>query len=315
MDFIDYYSELGVKKDATQEEIQKAYRKLARKYHPDVNKEPGAETKFKKIAEAYEALKDPEKRKKYDRYGAAWKNAEQNGRPPPGYEDIFNQARRQRAGQSQGFRPGQAGFSDFFEAIFGRGNPFGAGVGFDSEAVSASGHDVEAVLHLSLEEAASGGERDITLQDPSGGKPKSFKVGIPRGVKDGQRIRLKGQGGKAAGGGQAGDLFLVVKIDPNPRFRLEGSDLYTWLPIAPWTAALGGEAKLKTLDGQVTVKVPAGSSSGTKIRLRGKGFPTGKEGHGDLYAEVKIMVPKTLSEKERALFEKLQEASEFSPDQ
>lgn len=321
MDFIDYYAELGVPKDSTQEEIQKAYRKLARKYHPDVNKEPGAETKFKKVAEAYEALKDPEKRKKYDRYGAAWRTAEQSGRPPPGYEDLFNSARRARRPSSaggagfEGFRGGPSGFSDFFEAIFGRGgSPFAGG--FDgAQNISMGGQDIEAELHLSLEEAAKGGERELSLGDPAGGKTRSFKVHIPHGVKSGQKIRLKGQGGKGAGAAAAGDLFLVVKIDPHPSFRLEGEDLYTTLPVPPWTAALGGEAKLKTLGGAVTVNVPPGSSSGTKIRLRGKGFPHGKHGHGDLYAEVKIMVPKTLSEKEKALFEQLRDASQFSPDQ
>jgi curved DNA-binding protein len=315
MDFIDYYAELGVPKSAPQEEVQKAYRRLARKYHPDVNKDPSAENKFKQITEAYEVLKDPEKRKKYDQYGAAWKNAQNGQRPPPGYEDLFNATRRRGKQSSQGFEfhNGPTGFSDFFEAIFGRGSPFGAGVGFDQQNVSAQGGDVEAVLHLSLEEALSGGERDLTLSDPTTGKSRTYKVAIPRGVRSGQKIRLKGQGQKGIGGGAAGDLFLKVEINPHPVFRLDGSDLYTSLPVAPWTAALGGEATLKTLTGTVTVKVPAGSSSGTKIRLKGKGFASGKDEFGDLYAEVKIMVPKELSEKERVLFEKLRDISGFSP--
>jgi curved DNA-binding protein len=170
---------------------------------------------------------------------------------------------------------------------------------------------VEATLELSLEEAARGGGREISLSD-AGGKTRSFEVRIPKGVKPGQKIRLKGQGAPARRGGPAGDLLLVIAHRPDPRFRLEGNDLYTELPVSPWIAALGGQAKLRTLDGQVTVSVPAGSSTGRKIRLRGKGFPT-TDGAGDLYAEVKIVIPKKLSQKEKDLFTALAEASEFDP--
>ncbi|MFO0723329.1 MAG: J domain-containing protein [Myxococcota bacterium] len=325
MDFIDYYKELGVKRDAPPEEIQKAYRKIARKYHPDVNKEAGAEDKFKRAAEAYEVLKDPDKRKKYDVLGSAYKNGGAGPGPtgqrqtaPPGYEDLFNMLNNQRrpgggARRGPGGQQQATGFSDFFEAIFGRAqNPFGGGAGGGAPELDVDGVDVEAVLALGLEEAAAGGDREISLADPDTGRPRSLKVHIPKGVHGGQKIRLRGQGRRGSGEGARGDLMLIVEIKPHPRFRLEGEDLYTTLSVSPWTAALGGDATLKTLTGQVSVKVPAGSSSGRKIRLRGKGFPHGTA-HGDLYAEVKIVVPETLSDKERALFESLAQTSKFVP--
>lgn len=330
MDFIDYYKELGVKRDAAPEEIQRAYRKIARKYHPDVNKEAGAEDKFKRAAEAYEVLKDADKRKKYDVLGSAYKNGGASGpppggqRPPQGYEDIFNFMNQQRArGQGRGARPGPSaggpqgsGFSDFFEAIFGRGGSSPGGNPFQSgdfgEDLPTDGADVEAILALTLEEAAAGGDREISLGDPDTGKPKNVKVHIPKGVHSGQKIRLRGLGRRGLRGGARGDLLMVLEIKPHPRFRLEGDDIHTSLAVAPWTAALGGEATLKTLGGQVSVKVPAGSSTGRTIRLRGKGFPKG-DAHGDLYAEVKIVLPKTLSDKERMLFESLAQASTFTP--
>ncbi|MCC7383870.1 MAG: J domain-containing protein [Deltaproteobacteria bacterium] len=334
MEFIDYYAELGVPRTASQEEISKAFKKAARKYHPDVNKEPGAEAKFKRIAEANEVLKDPEKRKKYDQYGSAWKNM-QNGAPPrpgsrgarggPDFEELLRNMRAQqqqqrRRGAPDGFAGGGggfggSGFSDFFEAIFGqKASPFSGGYGVDEEPI-VRGQSVEATLRLSLEEAATGGAREITLSDPASGRGKSYQVKIPEGVKSGQKIRLKGQGSPGLGGAEAGDLLLAIQLEPHPRFRLEGSDLYTSLPVSPWVAALGGEAKLRTLGGQVTISVPAGSSTGRRIRLRGKGFPTGKGEAGDLYAEVKIEVPKKLSAEEKELFEGLAKASSFDPSE
>ena len=317
MEFKDYYATLGVGKNATQEELQRAYRKLARKYHPDVNKEPGAEEKFKEIGEAYEVLKDPEKRTKYDRYGAAWKAAQQSGgTPPPGYEDVWVDFGR----STEGF--GFSGFSDFFEQLFGTERGRGtrtrdgdAGPSGRPWEWGARGEDQEARLTLSLEEAAQGGQREISLTDPMTRQAKTFVVKIPKGIRAGQRIRLSGQGGKGASGAPAGDLYLHVEFLPHPTFRLEDRDLYTVLVVTPWEAALGAEVTLPTLGGAVHVKIPPGSSSGRKIRLKGKGFPDSKGGDGDLYAEIRIVVPERLSAQERKLFEELARVSSFQARQ
>lgn len=326
MDFIDYYAELGVPRTATREEIQKAYRKLARTYHPDVNKAAGAEDKFKRVAEAYEVLKDEEKRKKYDRFGSAWK-AKQEGRPPPkgaegfegfDFEDVVFGGRggfgggervRRSSENFEDFMRGGSGFSSFFDALFGRGDVFEGARGFRGGA--AGGRDQEARLSLSIEEAALGGPRKIQITDPDSGATRSLEVNLPAGVKQDQRIRLKGLGQKGAGG-KSGDLYLVIDVKSQPNLRLEGDDLYTQLAVTPWLAALGGEVNLKTLGGTVAVQVPAGSSSGQKIRLKGKGFPAA-DGAGDLYAEIQIKVPKSLSPEEKELFEKLASVSRFKP--
>jgi curved DNA-binding protein len=316
MEFKDYYAILGVEKSATQEEIQRAYRKLARKYHPDVNKSPGAEEKFKELGEAYEVLKDPEKRGKYDRYGTAWKAAQQGGgAPPPGYEDVWFDL--------GGTPEGGGGFSDFsafFEQLFGAGRRRGAGHRESDPRTSgwqwewaARGEDQEARLALTLEEAARGGQRELSFTDPATGQTKTYMVNIPRGIRSGQRIRLAGQGGKGASGAPTGDLYLHVSILPHSLFRLDGKDLHTTLSVAPWEAALGAEVTLSTLEGAVHVKVPPGSSSGRKIRLRGKGFPDPKGVAGDLYAEIRIVVPEQLSTRERQLFEALAKESHFTP--
>jgi curved DNA-binding protein len=317
MEFKDYYATLGVGKNATQEEIQRAYRKLARKYHPDVNKEKGAEEKFKEIGEAYEVLKDPEKRTKYDRYGTAWKAAQQGGgTPPPGYEDVWVDFGR----STEGF--GFSGFSDFFEQLFGTGGRRRPGTRTRDAGPTGTqwewatrGEDQEARLTLSLEEAAQGGQREISLTDPITRQAKTYVVNIPKGIRGGQRIRLSGQGGKGVSGAPAGDLYLHVELLPHPTFRLEGKDLHTVLAVAPWEAALGTEVTLPTLGGAVHVKIPPGSSSGRKIRLRGKGFPDQQRGQGDLYAEIWIVVPTHLSSQERKLFEELARVSSFQARQ
>ena len=317
MEYKDYYATLGVGKNATQDEIQRAYRKLARKYHPDVNKVPGAEEKFKEVGEAYEVLKNPDKRTKYDRYGAAWKAAQQGGgTPPPGYEDVWVDMGR----SSEGF--GFSGFSAFFEQLFGSGRRGGADThGSDAGPYDwqrewvTHGGDQEARLALSLEEAAQGGQREITLTEPITRQSKTYVVNVPKGIRPGQRIRLAGQGGKGAGGGSPGDLYLHVELLPHPMFRLDGQDLHTILTVTPWEAALGAEVPLPTLGGAVHVKVPPGSSSGRKIRLRGKGFPDTKGGHGDLYADIRIVVPERLSAQERKLFEELARVSSFQARQ
>jgi curved DNA-binding protein len=334
-DFKDYYEILGVDRGASQDDVQKAYRKLARKYHPDVNREAAAEDRFKEVGEAYEVLKDPEKRKKYDRFGHAWKQAQQRtGGAPPGWENV-----RVEYGPGFDFDFGGAGggrgggdaeaFSSLFEQLFGgraggggRGggrDPFGGGfAGFQARAAgpraARRGGDVEAEVELGLEEAARGGKRQVTLADPETGQRQTLEVTIPPGIQLGKKLRLGGQGGEGLGGAGRGDLLLKVRIAPHPRFRLDGRDLHTKLEVAPWEAALGGEAEVPTLDGSQRVRIPAGTSSGRRIRLRGKGFPgSGGKPAGDLFAEVSIAVPKELSERERELFEELAETSGFRP--
>jgi curved DNA-binding protein len=300
----DYYEALGVPRDASAEDIRRAYRRLARQYHPDVNKEPGAEDRFKEISEAYEVLRDPEKRERYDRLGANWRTAQDRG--AGGFEETFRTAN----GSSSPFGGDPfAGdrFSDLFGSMFGRGRR--PGTGRDFEGFSMRGSDHEAVLDLSLEEAARGGRRRLSLEGVG-----TIEVDIPRGVRDGQRIRLPGQGGEGYGGGSPGDLFLRVRLRPHPRFRVEGRDLFVDLPVAPWEAALGAEVPVPTLDGSARVKVPSGSSSGRRLRLRGQGLPdAGGGAGGDLYAVVMIHVPKKLTKRERELFEQLRSASKFNP--
>ncbi|MBW2065190.1 MAG: J domain-containing protein [Deltaproteobacteria bacterium] len=323
MKYRDYYEILGVPRNATQDEIQRSYRKLARKYHPDINKEPGAEEKFKEINEAYEALKDPEKRKKYDQLGADWKDG-QEFRPPPGWDIHFD------FGQGPGTRQrtyywssGVGGFSDFFEALFG-GGPFGEGFrsarGREPFVRFQQGEDQEAVLRISLEEAYRGGTKAITLQSqrlgPDGRittEQKRYEVKIPPGVIRGQKIRLAGQGGEGIGGGPRGDLYLKVEIDAHPRFRLEDRDLYMDLPVTPWEAALGAKVRVKTLGEEVTITIPPGTQSGQKLRLKGKGMPNPRGANGDLYTVVQIKVPKRISQREKEMFQELARISSFNP--
>jgi curved DNA-binding protein len=308
--FRDYYETLGVSRDASEEDIRRAYRKLARQYHPDVNKEEGAEDRFKELSEAYEVLRDPEKRERYDRLGSNWRagddvsGAEGFGfGDQPGYGDV-----RVDFGGGGGFGGGGFGdFSDFFGDLFGRGGAAGTRRTSGFDGFSSRGSDQEATLELTLEEAARGGSRRITLDG------RSFEVTIPAGVRDGQRIRLAGEGGQGMGGGPSGDLFLRVRIRPHPRFHVEGNDLYAELPVTPWEAALGASVELLTLDGSTRVSVPPGSSSGRRLRLRGQGLPQSGGGSGDLYAVVEIEVPKELSGEERELFERLASVSRFDP--
>jgi curved DNA-binding protein len=317
--FRDYYEILGVPRDASEDDIRRAYRKLARQYHPDINKEPDAEDRFKEVSEAYEVLRDPEKRERYDRFGANWK-AGQDVSGASGFEggggfggfggngDFGGDFRDVRVEfGSGGFGGGE--FSDFFEGLFGgrgRGRRTTGFRGF--EGFSTRGADQEAEIELSLEEAARGGRRKISLGDG-----RDYEVNIPAGVRDGQRIRLAGEGGAGASGGPAGDLFLRVRIRPHPRFRLEGRDIYVDLPLAPWEGVLGTTIEVPTLDGTSRVKVPAGSSTGRKLRLRGEGFPGPRGGRGDLYAVIKIVVPKRPTREERELFERLAQVSKFNP--
>jgi curved DNA-binding protein len=329
LDYKDYYDALKVKRDASQDEIQKAYRKLARKFHPDVNKHPDSERRFKEIGEAYEVLKDPEKRAKYDQFGTAWKHAQQTGgSAPPGWQGFDFGGMGGMGGA--GGRPGAAGFdfqdlgggggegfSSFFEMLFGsagaraRQSPFGGAAGMDFGP--RQGADAEATIPLTLAEAIRGGTHQFSYADPVGGERKSVSVKIPEGVRSGQRIRMAGRGLGGSDGGERGDLYLRIEVAPDPRFRVDGSDLYTPLAVTPWEAALGAEAEVETPEGSVLVKVPAGSSTGRKIRLRGRGLPRprSQRERGDLYAEIKVVVPESLSDRERELFEQLRDASGF----
>jgi curved DNA-binding protein len=315
LDYKDYYKALGVSKTASQKEIQAAYRKLARKLHPDVNKKPDAEDSFKAINEAYEVLKDPEKRKRYDSLGANWREGE-NFRPPPGGDNVHFDFGGGPGNFS--FQDGEGGqFSDFFQDLFGSGRARGR-ARQDMPNWSTRGTDQETDIELTLEEAYNGVTKDLRLQqmEAEGStyvpKTKEISVHIPGGVSEGKRIRLSGQGGPGAGG-QNGDLYLRVHLLPHKIFTLNGTDLEVEIALSPWEAALGTKVDLPTMTGKVNLTIPPGVQSGQKLRLRGKGMPATKGWYGDLYAVMKITVPKQLSERERELFEELSRVSSFNP--
>jgi curved DNA-binding protein len=301
----DYYAVLGVARAATQDEVNAAYRQLARKYHPDISKEADAEARFKELGNAYDVLRDPDKRKLYDRYGEQWKAVSEGHGPPPGAEQAREDFR------TEGFDPSEFGdLGSIFEQFFG--GSAGAGrSGRSAWSAAAQGVDIEARLALNVEEAYRGGERSISLTDPDSGEPRRYNVQIPAGVRSGQRVRLAGQGHSRHQDGVRGDLFLAVDVVSNARFDLQGSDIHTVLALTPWEAALGCKVKLETLDGSVNVKVPAGSSSLRDIRLTGKGYPKGDGARGDMYATLSIRVPSELTDEERKLFEQLAETSRF----
>jgi len=319
--FQDYYEILGVGRDAKEKEIKIAYRKLARQWHPDLRTEKekaGAEEKFKKINEAYEVLSDSEKRAKYDRLGANWRNGE-NFRPPPDMEGFHFHA---NAGGDAG------GFSDFFETLFG-GGPFGRS-GRTGRRGQMRGQDVESQMVLTLEEVYRGGEKTLQLSSREactgcGGEgyvnnafcsrcggtglsssTKTITVKIPSGIRNNSQIRLKGQGGEGIGGGPRGDLYLKVQLVPHPVFRVLGSDLEEDIQIMPDQAVMGDQVTVATLDGPVNMKVPPGTGAGRRFRLRGKGLPA-KDGRGDLYVQVRIDIPRDLTDKEQDLYRQLAE--------
>jgi len=307
--FRDYYETLGVPKTATEDEIRTAFRKLARKHHPDVAKDKkAAEEKFKEINEAYEVLSDAEKRKKYDQLGAGW-NQPGGFQPPPGWGTQQPGGGFQQwqwgGGENGGveFEFGGTGFSDFFEAFFGGGRGRSAFGGFGGrQATAERGADVEADIMVTLEEALHGSTRTVSLRRAGSNKVENYQVKIPRGVHEGQRIRLAGQGEAGVRGGKSGDLFLRVRLAKHPDFSVEGSDLVHEVKIEPWQAVLGSELLVPTLEGNVRLKIPPGTQSGQRFRLRGRGLPSTS---GNLYVDVQINVPKKLTEREREVWREL----------
>ena len=314
---------MALDKNATQAEIKKTYRKLARKYHPDVSKEPDAEKKFKEVGEAYEVLKDPEKRASYDQLGANWQ-AGQDFHPPPGWDAGYEYS---GAGGGDFSGADAAAFSDFFESLFGQqGGRRGAGFnpaqgGRPSGAnsrYSMKGEDHHAKVLIDLEDAFNGAMREITLQspkvDPQGHvttEKRTLKVKIPKGVKQGQQIRLAGQGEPSAMGGDSGDLYLQLEFRAHAYYSVEGHDLYLKLPVAPWEAALGAKIKVPTPSGVIELKIPEASISGSKLRIKGRGIPA--KTPGDLYAVLQIELPPADSQQAKEFYQKMEQQMAFNP--
>ena len=336
MDYKDYYETLGVSKGASEKEIKQAYRRLARKHHPDVNPgDRGAEVRFKEINEAHAVLSDSEKRQKYDQLGANWQQYErvaqqEEGGFPPGFEGFHVEF------EGQPGAAGAGGFSDFFKIFFGgqfdADSMFGAGpesgrrrgrrgarrgrtVGFDPPP--SKGRDVHAPLEITLEDAFRGSQRRLALQGEPGSLQHQIEVKVPAGVNDGSRVRVAGKGESGIGGGPSGDLYLEVKLVPHRLYRRQGDDLYVDVPVSLTEAALGAEVEVPTFSGKTRIKIPAGSQSGRLLRLRGKGMPQlnrlKKKGHGDLFVRVKVVTPTELSEKERELLEELKSLRSEDP--
>lgn len=311
MEYKDYYDILGVKRDATQDEIKRAYRKLARKYHPDVSKESDAEARFKEMGEAYEVLKDPEKRAAYDQLGSNWK-AGQDFNPPPDWDQGFEF-------HGGGFTGADsAHFSDFFEDLFGqRANSRGYS-GYTQREYHMRGEDTHAKVIIDLEDAYHGANRTLTLKHSELGpdgrpriKERTLNVRIPKGVRQGQHIRLAGQGGAGVGKGEAGDLYLEIEFRPHPYYKVEGKDVYLNLPVAPWEAALGAKVKVPTPSGIVDLSIPPNSSNGRKLRLKGRGIPA-KEA-GDLYVKLQIVLPRADTAEAKQAYESCKQALNFNP--
>jgi curved DNA-binding protein len=311
MEFKDYYQIMGVKRDATQDEIKRAYRKLARKYHPDVSQEAEAEARFKEVGEAYEVLKDPEKRAAYDQLGANWK-AGQEFRPPPGWDQGFE------------FHGGEftdtdaAGFSDFFESLFGHAGFAPGHGGRTYREFHARGEDTHAKVLIDLEDAYHGATRSLTLKATeldANGRPRlrerTLNVRIPKGIRQGQHIRLARQGGAGMGRGEPGDLYLEVEFRPHLFYHVEGGDVFLDLPVAPWEAALGATVKVPTPTGVVDLKVPAGSANGRKLRLKGRGIPSKQA--GDLYVVLQVALPPAETEAAKSAYRDLERALPFRP--
>jgi curved DNA-binding protein len=307
----DYYETLGVPRTASADEIKKSFRKLAREFHPDVAKDKKkAEEKFKEINEAYEVLSDPENRKKYDELGAHWKSGAEF-RPPPGFGGFTGRQtfRGGRTGAEE-FHFGGTGFSDFFEQLFGgrmRSGGFPEGGRFATGDFAERGADIEGDIMVTLEEAAHGSVRTVNVSH--GDRRESHQVKIPAGITEGQKLRLTGRGESGSGGGESGDLYLRVRLAKHPEFEVEGHNLVHELELAPWEAALGAEISVPTLDGRVNIKIPAGTASGQKLRVRGRGL--GKD--GDLLVVTRLVVPHKVTEAQKKLWEQLARESKFDP--
>jgi curved DNA-binding protein len=311
MDFKDYYVIMGVEKDATQDEIKRAYRKLARKYHPDVSKEADAETRFKELGEAYEVLKDTEKRAAYDQLGSQYQ-AGQDFHPPPGWDAGFEFSGR---GDTD---PDMGDFSDFFESLYGRSRRrpdpgFGSEPGF-----TVRGEDHHATIMVEPEDSYHGATRALSLQMPqltTDGRvttqTRTLNVKIPKGIRQGQQIRLGGQGGSGYGGGSDGDLYLQVEFNPKSKFRVEGADVYLDLPLAPWEAALGDTVKVPTPSGSIDLKIPPNSQAGRKLRLKDRGIPAPQA--GDFYVVLQIALPPADSEEQRQIYQQMKDKFSFNP--
>ncbi|MGD8672446.1 MAG: DnaJ C-terminal domain-containing protein [Thiogranum sp.] len=310
MEYKDYYGIMGVARDATQDEIKRTYRKLARKYHPDVSKEADAEARFKEVGEAYEVLKDPEKRAAYDQLGKQWKPG-QEFHPPPDWDAGFEF----RGG---GYTAGDAGVhSDFFEELFGRGFTGASGTR-GRRAFRMRGDDHHAKVLIDLEDSFSGATRSISLRVPEltedghvTTRERTLSVRIPKGIRQGQQIRLAGQGGRGLGGGEPGDLYLEVEFTEHPLYRVDDADIYLDLPVAPWEAALGANVKVPTPAGNIDLKIPANSRQGRKLRLKGRGL-TGKQ-PGDLYVVLQVSLPPADSDAARSLYKQMQDQLAFNP--
>jgi curved DNA-binding protein len=309
MEFKDYYEVMGLARDATQDEIKRAYRKLARKYHPDVSQEEQAEEHFKEVGEAYAVLKDPEKRAAYDQLGASWKTG-QEFRPPPDWNEGFEFSGSGAAGSEDGK------FSDFFEAFFSQRRAGDDQTG--RRAFHMRGEDRHARVAIDFRDSYTGAQRPITLRVPEltadqhvVTREKTLNIRIPRGIRDGQRIRLAGQGGPGIGAGKAGDLFLEIEFRQDKLYRIDGPDVYLSLPVAPWEAALGASLTVPMPSGNVKLTIPAGSGQGSKLRLKGIGLP-GKQ-PGDLYVVLDVQLPPADSDTARELYEKMSEVMPFNP--
>jgi curved DNA-binding protein len=313
----DYYQIIGVARDASQDEIKRAYRRLARKFHPDVSKEANAEDKFKEVQEAYEVLKDPQRRSAYDQLGSNWR-AGQEFRPPPDWGRDFEFSTSSFGGAGGG----QADFSGFFASLFGQRSPFGqqrsGGGGRGRGGFAAAGEDHVAKIQIELEDAFRGSSQTIELKSPQLGddghvtvQPRTLKVTIPAGVIEGQRIRLAGQGSPGVGGGPAGDLYLEIGFRPHRLFTVEGRDLTLTLPIAPWEAALGATVQTPTLAGPVDLRIPPNAKAGQKMRLKGRGLPGPTV--GDQYVVLKIVQPPADTPRAKELYEQMQRELPFDP--
>ena len=321
MEYKDYYQLMGVERGATQDEIKRAYRKLARKYHPDVSKETDAEARFKEVGEAYEVLKDPEKRAAYDQLGANWK-AGQDFNAPPGWDAGFEFS---GGGYTGGVGDEAGAYSDFFESLFGQFSAGGQG-GYAGPGarggLHARGSDHHARVLIDLEDAMHGATRSIKLQAPEVDarghvvtRERVLNVRIPKGVKQGQHIRLAGQGNPGMGEGKSGDLYLEIEFNPHSMYHVDGRDVYLDVPVAPWEAALGATIKVPTPAGPVDLKIKPGSVTGSKLRLKGRGLPAGSAGNtpGDLYVVLQVTLPAATTDKAKEIYRKMQQELGFDP--